>query len=54
MKVYISEISICLEDKQQREMISLALNMANFAKLGRFSQFRPRCGVLQDPKAWWR
>ena len=48
------EISVQIEDKQFREIISLSVNMANFAKLEKFSEFRPQVGVRQDPKGWWR
>lgn len=54
MKVVISDISICLEDQQLREIISMAINMTNFSKLERFSEYRPICAVLEDPQAWWR
>ncbi len=54
VKLFISEISIALEDRQLREIISMATNMSNFAKLERFSEFRPHCSVFDDPRAWWR
>lgn len=50
----ISELAIQLEDLQVREIISVAINMGSFAKLQRFSEFRPSAGIFEDPKGWWR
>eukprot|EP01038_Epipyxis_sp_PR26KG_P013582 gene13582-18231_t len=54
VKLIISDLSILLEDRQFREMISLASNMTNFAKLEKHSEFRPKSVVHVDPAAWWR
>lgn len=32
----------------------MGTNMTNFSKLERFSKFRPKKGVFEDAKAWWR
>jgi hypothetical protein len=54
VKLFIKDISIAFEDRQFREIISMSINMANFAKLERFSEFRPTSSVWNDPIAWWR
>lgn len=50
----MSNIALSLEDRQLREIISMTTYMSNFAKLERFSEYRPTKIVAEDPKAWWR
>jgi len=50
----MSELAIQLEDLQVREIISVGINMGSFAKLQRFSEFRPSKNIAEDPKGWWR
>ena len=50
----MSELAIQLEDLQVREIISVGINMGSFAKLQRFSEFRPSESISKDPKGWWR
>ena len=54
VRLLLSHCAIQLEDRQLREIISVAMNMANFAKLERFSEFRPAETIFNDPAAWWR
>ena len=54
MKLFVSEISIEFEDRQFREIVSMAVNMSNFAKLERFSEYRPKESVFKNASAWWR
>jgi hypothetical protein len=53
-KVFISELSISFEDRQFREIVSMQINMSNFAKLERFSEIRPKKSVWDEPLSWWR
>ncbi len=53
VKVFIPNLSISLEDRQLREIISMALNMANFSKLEKFSYYRPKKSIKECPKEWW-
>jgi hypothetical protein len=41
----IDDISIVFEDRQYREIISLATNMGNFSKLEKFSKYRPLISI---------
>lgn len=50
----MDEIRMAFEDRQFREIISVGTNMTNFAKLERFSEYRPKGEERRDPKAWWR
>jgi vacuolar protein sorting-associated protein 13A/C len=54
VQLNIAEIAINFEDNQFREMVSLATNMTNFAKLEEFSSYRPKETVDVNPRAWWR
>jgi vacuolar protein sorting-associated protein 13A/C len=54
VRIVISELSVALEDLQLREIISISTNMASFAKLQRFSEYRPTSSIVEDPAAWWR
>ena len=54
MKLFLPDISIQIEDRQFREIISLSVNMSNFAKLEKFSEYRPQEDVRSNPRSWWR
>ena len=46
VRIVISELSVALEDLQLREIISISTNMASFAKLQRFSEYRPTSSIV--------
>ena len=52
--IFIPKIALCVEDRQCREIISLSTNMSNFLQIDEYSGFRPKDGIMENPRAWWR
>jgi hypothetical protein len=50
----LETITVTLEDHLLRSLLSLSAGLVRFQTMNRLGVRRPRKGVMEDPRAWWR